>query len=247
MASIYSISHNADQQFSVTPEVATAFINLKGVIGYVRFETINETAVSVETNFTGLPGEGHNWHIHRFPVDLTLDPNNRCLNDYVGGHYDPLMARVNAADYSTNCSSDDPIECEIGDLTGKFGQLANGVSYNIDDTGLLDLGGIRGIVGRSIVVHATDGTNFVCSTIRSGIEKETGTEIVTLSATFIFPLAGVIYLRQAGSEHAVMFGKLFWVNRNDATVNHNWHIHQNMVNILYYFVSENHNQFYFYF
>ena len=218
-----------DEQFSEAPEVATAFINLKGVIGYIRFETINDTAVSVETNFTGLPGLAHNWHIHRFPIDLTLSPDTRCLNNYAGGHYDPLMTRSNP-DYSTDCSSINMTACEVGDLTGKFGQLANGLSDNIDDTGLLELGGIRGIVGRSIVVHATNGANFVCGTIRSNIEQETNTKIVTLSATFIAPLAGVIYLRQAGYEHAVMFGKLIWVNQMGTTVNHNWHIHQDMVN-----------------
>ena len=225
-----------EQLFSDAPEAAVAYINLKGVVGYVRFETINESAVRIETNFTGLPGPAHNWHVHRFPVDLTLNPDYRCLNDYVGGHYDPLMVRGNP-NYTTDCSPEDPLECEVGDLTGKFGQLMNGVDYNIDDTGLLELGGLRGIVGRSIVIHAaTDGANFVCGTIRSTIEKSRDTEVVTLSATFISPLAGVIYLRQAGSEHAVMFGKLFWVNGISTTTDHNWHIHETMVrmnNILY--------------
>lgn len=216
-------------EFSKAPNGAVAYINLKGVLGYVRFQTINESAVSVDTNFTGLPGM-HNWHIHRFPVDLALDPSYRCLNDYVGGHYDPLMVRPNP-NYATDCSPNNLTACEIGDLTGKFGQLSNGVSYSVDDSDLLELGGMLGIVGRSIVVHsATDGANFVCGTIRSIVEEEVAeTEVVTLSATFISPLAGTIYIRQAGSEHAVMFGKLFWVDGQSTTMNHNWHIHENMV------------------
>ena len=220
-----------DRQFSDSPVAAVAYIELKGVIGQVSFQTINETAVKVKTNFTGLPengGMGLNWHIHRFPVDLTLDPNRRCLNNYVGGHYDPLMVRGNP-NYTTDCSPNNQFDCEIGDLTGKFGQLTNGAFENIDNTNLLKLGGLRGVVGRSIVIHGPDGANFVCGTIRSTIESQAGTEVITLSATFISPLAGVIYLRQAGSEHAVIFGKLFWVNRMETTRQHNWHIHENTV------------------
>ena len=92
-------------------------------MGYVRFETLNESSTRVVTNFTGLPtSTGLNWHVHRFPVDLTLDPAPRCLNNYVGGHYDPFAVRSNP-NYATDCNPDNRTACEVGDLTGKFGQL----------------------------------------------------------------------------------------------------------------------------
>ena len=140
------------------------------------------------------------------------------------------MARANE-NYTMNCSPDNQLACEIGDLTGKFGQLENGYFVHVDNTGLLELGGLRGIVGRSIVVHASNGINFVCGTIRSNIEEQQNVEVITLSATFISPLAGTIYLRQAADEHVVMFGKLFWVNGSPTTMRYNWHIHERAVSI----------------
>ena len=140
------------------------------------------------------------------------------------------MARANE-NYTMNCSPGNPFACEIGDLTGKFGQLQNGYFVHVDNTGLLELGGLRGIVGRSIVVHASNGINFVCGTIRSNIEEQQNVEVITLSATFLSPLAGTIYLRQAADEHVVIFGKLFWVNGSPTTMRHNWHIHESAVSI----------------
>ena len=188
------------------------------------------------TSFTGLPssssGEGGlNWHVHRFPVDLTLDTARRCLNNYVGGHYDPFAVRSNP-NYTNDCRPDNPLECEVGDLTGKFGQLRNGRSENTDNTSLLDLGGRFGIVGRSIVVHDSNGTNFVCATIRSVKEVEQRAEVVTLSSTFISPVAGTIYVRQVAGENAIIFGKVFWVNLTGTTERHNWHVHLRAVSYI---------------
>lgn len=219
--------------FSKAPSVAVASINLRGVVGYVRFETLDENRTRVSTNFTGLPLQGSaglNWHVHRFPVDLTLDPAQRCLNDYVGGHYDPLAVRSNPS-YTTDCNPQNRTACEVGDLTGKFGQLKNGYFNNsTDDTGLLDLGGRRGIVGRSIVVHDSTGANFVCATIRSMREIQGG-EVITLASTFVSPVAGTIYVRQVTGENAIIFGKLFWINLRGTTVEHNWHIHEQAVSV----------------
>lgn len=202
-------------------------INLKGVVGYVRFEALDDNRTRVVTNFTGLPISsptiGLNWHVHRFPVDLTLDPAPRCLNDNLGGHYDPFNARSNPS-YNTDCNPSNQTACEVGDLTGKFGQLQNGMSDNTDNTTFLDLGGRFGIVGRSIVVHEANGANFVCATIRSMSEVQ-GADVVTLSSTFISPVAGTIYIRQVAEEHAIIFGKLFWIDLTGTTLDHNWHVH----------------------
>lgn len=201
-------------------------------MGTVRFIAVGENSTNVTANFSGLPPSpsgGLNWHVHRFPTDLTLAPTSRCLNDNVGGHYDPFGVRSNP-NYTTDCNTTAQSECEVGDLTGKFGQLRNGFASYTDNTGLLNLGGRLGIVGRSIVVHGPDGANFVCATIRSQSEVE-GADVVTLSATFIAPLAGTIYIRQVANEDAIMFGKLFWVTTRGQTLNHNWHIHELKVRI----------------
>ena len=220
--------------------MAVAEFNLKGVTGRIILQTINETTTSITTDVRGLPltvplgnneftvYQGLNWHIHRFPVDLTLDPEYRCLNDYVGGHYDPFMVRSNP-DYNTDCSPDNLTQCEVGDLTGKFAQIDETRTTYYDTSGQLQLGGRYGVVGRSIVIHEGNGENFVCATIRSTTEESEDAEVVTLSATFIAPVGGVMYLRQVNNEHAIMFGKVFWVDGTNSTQNHNWHIHENIV------------------
>ena len=169
---------------------------------------------------------GLGWHVHRFPADLTLSPASRCLSDNVGGHYDPFNASFDAT-YASLCAMN-PLDCEVGDLSGKFGPLRNGVAEYTDNTSLLDLGGRYGIVGRSVVIHSSDGPNFACASIRSQGEIN-GLEVVTLSATFISPIAGTIFFRQVYGEEATMFGKFFWVDLTGLTEAHNWHIHEDLV------------------
>ena len=160
-----------------------------------------------------MTGMGLNWHVHRFP-------------DNVGGHYDPFNASFNGS-YTSLCAMD-PLNCEVGDLSGKFERLQNGAFEYTDNTGLLDLGGRWGIVGRSVVIHELAGPNFACATIRSQDETN-GLEAVTLSATFISPIAGTIFFRQVPGEEATMFGKFFWVDLTGPTEAHNWHIHEDLV------------------
>ena len=61
--------------------------------------------------------------------------------------------------------------CEAGDLAGKFGPIdgTNGIGQvNVTDTtGQLRLEGPISIIGRSVVIHDVDGSNFECGTIRS--------------------------------------------------------------------------------
>ena len=61
--------------------------------------------------------------------------------------------------------------CEAGDLAGRFGPIdgTNGVGQVdvTDNTGELQLEGIYSIIGRSVVIHDVDGSNFECGTIRS--------------------------------------------------------------------------------
>ena len=59
--------------------------------------------------------------------------------------------------------------CEAGDLAGKFGPIdgRDGMVNVTDTTGQLRLQGPISIIGRSVVIHDVDGTNFECGTIRS--------------------------------------------------------------------------------
>ena len=53
-----------------------------------------------------------------------------------------------------------------------------------------------------------------------------GTSVTVLQSTFVYPIAGVMYFRQVQGEEVQMWGKMFWVNGETNTEDHNWHIHR---------------------
>lgn len=165
--------------------------------------------------------------MHKFPVDLTTDPAERCYQ--AGGHYDPSNRLGAAVNYSVNCTTRTPLQCEAGDLSGKYGCLVTtgSATYTSNDREL-QLGGRYGIIGRSVVIHNPDNSRLACGNIV--IENDTPNILV---ATFVSPIAGSIYFRQSTSRPEVgtfIFANLFYVNGEaSVTRNHNWHIHVNEV------------------
>ena len=55
--------------------------------------------------------------------------------------------------------------------------------------------------------------------------------VTLLQATFTYPMAGVIYFKQVGAEDVSIWGKLYWVNNAQRTVNHMWSITQTAVSM----------------
>jgi hypothetical protein len=53
--------------------------------------------------------------------------------------------------------------CEVGDLSGKFGLLTTSNAMATYSDGNLPLFGAKSIVGRSIVIHASDGSRLACA------------------------------------------------------------------------------------
>lgn len=173
----------------------------------------------------------HVWHVHNFPVDTSLPPQTRCHNDNIGGHFDPLGAKATLGSlYRTFCGPNNQTVCEVGDLSGKVGNLTSGTFNYIDTTGDLTLFGRYGIIGRSIKIH---GDEDVCATIYSSTEvMNRNIKVTTLQASFTYPVGGTIYMRQVAGEESVIFGKLFWVTNSQTTMDHKWHVHLNQVIIL---------------
>lgn len=67
----------------------------------------------------------------------------------------------------------------------------------------------------------------VCATIRSKLVNNPANAL-TMHATFISPVGGVIYFRQSGSEPTVIHGKLYFVNEMTAT-SVEWAIYDDLV------------------
>ena len=198
-------------------------------------EVENTKNVTIMVNLDGVM-DIHGWHIHTLPVDMTIDPEIRCSNDQIGGHYDPLMAvEVEGDNYMTACESNKS-KCEIGDLSGKFGPIPIKPATYMDTTGLLSLSQKYGIIGRSIKIHGKqDEGADVCATILSTNQVNNDASVTFLRASFIYPVAGNIYMQQVTGEATRIWGKVYWVtDQVNTTLQHNWHIHVNSVSNEYF-------------
>lgn len=152
----------------------------------------------------------------------------RCSNDYIGVRFDPFGAVQSlGSKYGTYCNPNNQSACEVGDLSGKLGHLMAGAQHYNETTGELLLFGTNGIIGRSIKIH---GSEDVCATIVSSTERDEEDPTVTmLQAAFPYPVGGVVYMRQVMGERAIIYGKLYWVNDSNPTMNHKWRIYMNKV------------------
>lgn len=195
----------------------------------MAFTQQDSGVILIETNIRSERDVG-GWHVHNFPVDFTIDPAERC--DGAGGHFDPSDRFSAATNYSNDCSERTPLQCEAGDLSGKFGCLVTAptagiVSYMSNDNEL-QLQGRYNIIGRSVVIHNRDNSRLACGNIV--IDDD---EANILVATFVSPIAGSIYFRQSTTRREIgtfIFANLFYVNGETSTSrNHNWHIHVNQV------------------
>jgi Cu/Zn superoxide dismutase len=119
-------------------------------------------AISVNISLQGLNKTAGGYHIHELPLNMSV-VEGVCSAKSVGGHFNPSNV-----DYSIKrCDPSMPATCEVGDLSGKHGNLSGRdslhVSYNDDQ---IMLSGAKSIVGKSIVIHrASDGSRWVCADI----------------------------------------------------------------------------------
>ena len=150
---------------------------------------------------------------------------NPCGAAIVGGHYDPLGA-FNNSNYATACSQQTPQDCEIGDISGKFGNFpsAQTVTQRLTDNNL-DLYGVYSIIGRSIVIHFQNGSRFVCANI--GYPDSPDSAYV-LYSPFRNVFTGSIFYRQhsSSSSTASVYTDLLRIMGSTNTTGHNWHVHR---------------------
>ena len=71
---------------AIDPITASATFNLNGVTGWIRFYEM-ENVTSILVNLVGFNGQTADWSIRQLPVDNTLQPLDRCSEDYLGGIY----------------------------------------------------------------------------------------------------------------------------------------------------------------
>ncbi len=171
------------------------------------------------------------WHVHQYPFPLNGLPSP-CGVAITGGHYDPLGANSNQP-YSQNCAQD-PNNCEIGDLSGKFGLLNISQSdpvtaQYIDPT--LSLHGVYSIIGRSIVVHLSSGTRLVCANIDYPQDTDTAQSDILISS-FRSQFTGYVHFRgHTDSNTSSVYTNLLRVAGSSTSTGHNWHVHESPLDV----------------
>lgn len=71
---------------AIDSTTASATFNLNGITGWIRFYEM-ENVTSILVNLVGLNGQTADWSVRQLPVDNTLQPLDRCSEDYLGGIY----------------------------------------------------------------------------------------------------------------------------------------------------------------
>ncbi|XP_054460526.1 uncharacterized protein cusr isoform X2 [Anoplopoma fimbria] len=113
---------------------------------------------------------------------------------------------------------------EIGDLSGKHMFLAGKNEMDMTFTDFsLPLFGPNSIVGRSVVIHQTDGARYICASI-----SYPG-EVTVARATFQSPVVGQIWFTQLKdnplSDMSIFMDLTYGNASMTPTRNHNWHVH----------------------
>ncbi len=198
----------------------------KGITGTINFSQdspSSSTLISVSIEgLNQLPDEQYPWHIHQYP--FFNGDESPCSPSSVGGHYDPLRANENL-NYSSDCQQNRSL-CEIGDISGKFGKLNSSLtSFNISDDHL-PLYGQYTILGRSVVLHFSNGSRYVCANIDPNNSDDPVRAYVPLRGGIIF---GDISIIQYTNNSTLVYSKLF--NTVPVSLNHSWHVHTNRVSV----------------
>ena len=204
----------------------TASFDMQGVRGTITFrQTSRNAPVVINVQLQGISGlAGLTWHVHEYPLPYDIAMSRRCSAAAVGSHFDPFR-KASLPGYSLRCARN-AADCEIGDLSGRHGDLVP--SREMQDR-FLTLYGQNSIMGRSIVIHRADGSRWVCATI-----GYPASSVITAVATFAGPaVAGTITLRQVAedpSAETTVFLDLGRADRQQNSTRLSWQVSTMPVN-----------------
>lgn len=208
-----------DEHLQATASVVDPTNN--AVEGRVMFSQINHGPTNVLVKVKGLAnGKEYPYHVHVTPVD----ENGSCEAAATGGHYDPFGANTGE---SYNCNPVNHITCEVGDLSGKWGNLV-GVSsastYVISryQDSRLAMSGQYSIIGRSIVIHS-GSARYLCANIVPKILI--GAPVFEAIVTYDSPsqIKGNVLFRQVGEQGDV---SIFINVETSVTAELTYHVHE---------------------
>nr|XP_020476681.1 uncharacterized protein LOC109972288 [Monopterus albus] len=218
-------SYKCAQMYNLPEKQVAAVVNMRGIKGYFSFHQASPFDVTeLRVNLTNLQSKVGPYHVHFFPVpSVKPPPSSLCSNDNVGGHWNPFGINTTVPTYPKVPGSTHDMY-EIGDLSAKHMSLGGQTKVDMVFKDFnLPLYGQNSIVGRSVVIHQTDGTRYACASI-----SYPGTVIVA-RATFQSPVVGNIWFTQLENSplsDVSIFMDLSYGNLTmTPTRNHKWHVH----------------------
>ncbi|KAM7418803.1 hypothetical protein PAMA_016095 [Pampus argenteus] len=218
-------SYKCAQIYNVPEKQVSAIVNMRQIKGYFSFRQASPFDVTqLRVNLSNLQRRVGPYHVHNFPVpSVRLPPSSVCSNDNVGGHWNPFGINKNDPT-SPKVPGSTHDRYEIGDLSAKHMSLAGQNDLDIVFMDFnLPLFGQHSIVGRSVVIHQTDGSRYVCASI--GYPGE----VIVARAGFQAPVVGEIWFTQLKdnplSDVSIFMGLSYGNPTMMETRNHNWHIH----------------------
>ncbi|MEQ2256100.1 hypothetical protein ILYODFUR_020848, partial [Ilyodon furcidens] len=159
--------------------------------GEVKFsQAIPQGPTVINVSLTYLQGLAGGYHVHILPiVGGRSDP---CSNANILGHFNPLAWNTSSSP-SPGVGTVD--QYEIGDISGKFGMLNGQNDFKaVYEDPNMPLTGPYSIVGRSVVVHYTNGSRMRCADV--SVDRNTGGQWTLAKATFNGTVTGTITMRQ---------------------------------------------------
>lgn len=122
------------------------------------FQLSPQGPTNLHVSLTRLDAKAGGYHVHLLPVKSGPEA---CSNENVMGHFNPYGINFTTSPSPGNSTVD---QYEIGDISGKFGSLADQTqSENSYKDSNMPLSGPNSIVGRSLVIHYRNGSRLVQS------------------------------------------------------------------------------------
>lgn len=202
-------------------KTAHVYFEGDGSWGSIRFEQDSPYDPTVlYVNFENLRDQASGYHVHKYPVSQRITANEvECSNSELSGHWNPFDIPLNSSPAPGTGTND---QYEVGDLSGKFGTL-NGRDTFAETywDWNLPLFEEYSIIGRSFVVHRTDGSRWFCSNVN--YPEDT----VILMAKFWYPVFGFAMFRQSTKDpmsDTTIYFELDYSDGTGPTMDHEWKI-----------------------
>ncbi|XP_077379676.1 uncharacterized protein cusr [Festucalex cinctus] len=159
--------------------------------GQIEFsQSVPNGPTNIAVSLSNLNAMAGGYHVHILPIK----PNSTvpCSAANIGGHYNPLSVNNSQSPDPGSGTAD---QYEIGDISGKFGLLTDLRELQeilVDNN--LPLTGSHSIVGRSVVLHYTNGSRMQCADVAA--VRNTDGQWTIAKAVFTGSLNGTVRMVQ---------------------------------------------------